>query len=77
VTGFRLPREVHLARRQADVLDELLADGASNAAIGKRLYLSEDTVKTHLRTIMAKAGVGNRTELVVAVLREKITVVRQ
>lgn len=68
------PLVVALAPRQLAVLTELVKDGASNIQIARRLYVSEDTVKTHLRTIMARCGVGSRTELVVAVLTGRVII---
>jgi two-component system NarL family response regulator len=50
-----------LTNREVTVL-ELVAKGMSNREIGAALFLSEDTIKTHLRRIYAKMGVGDRTE---------------
>ncbi len=50
-----------LSRRQREVL-ELLADGASNDEIARRLYISLNTVKFHVRTIYARLGVRSRLE---------------
>jgi len=41
----------------------LVVDGLSNPEIGRRLFMSRGTVKTHLSHIYAKLGVANRTEL--------------
>ena len=41
----------------------LIADGYNNAEIGKRLYVSEQTVKNHLHNIFDKLGVSDRLEL--------------
>lgn len=49
-----------LTRRETQIL-QMVAGGASNAAIGERLFVAEETVKTHLRRIFRKLGVGNRT----------------
>ena len=38
------------ARRESDVLDELL-QGQSNRQIGRNLFISEDTVKSHVRSV--------------------------
>ncbi len=50
-----------LTSRQREIL-ELLADGLSNAQIAAQLYLSESTVKQHLRAAYKVLGVTNRTE---------------
>lgn len=52
-----------LTRREVQVLN-LLAAGKTNAQIGARLFISEGTVKSHLRHIMDKLGATNRTEAV-------------
>jgi predicted ATPase/DNA-binding CsgD family transcriptional regulator/class 3 adenylate cyclase len=41
----------------------LVADGLTNPEIGRRLFMSRGTVKTHLSHVYAKLGVANRTEL--------------
>lgn len=51
-----------VSRREQDVL-ELLAQGMSNAEIGRKLFLSEATVKSHLRRIMTKWGVRDRIQV--------------
>ncbi|PZF91227.1 DNA-binding response regulator [Micromonospora endophytica] len=53
-----------LTRREQEVMT-LLSAGHSNAAIARRLLLTEKTVKNHLANIFAKLQVGNRTEAVV------------
>jgi two-component system NarL family response regulator len=50
-----------LTSREISVL-ELVARGMSNKEIGATLFLTEDTIKTHLRHAFAKLGVGDRTE---------------
>jgi DNA-binding NarL/FixJ family response regulator len=58
-------REPHLpetlTEREADVLS-LLAQGRSNKDIARNLHIVEDTVKTHVRHILAKLGVQSRTQ---------------
>ena len=52
-----------LTRREVQVLNQLAA-GKTNAQIGARLFISEGTVKSHLRHIMDKLGAATRTEAV-------------
>ncbi|ABF43920.1 two component transcriptional regulator, LuxR family (plasmid) [Deinococcus geothermalis DSM 11300] len=51
----------HLSPREEDVL-RLLARGLSNKAIARDLAISESTVKNHVKSILAKMQVRNRTE---------------
>ncbi len=57
-----------LTVRELDVL-RLIVDGCSNDAIGKRLYLTVGTVKTHVRNILNKMCVDDRTQAAVRALR--------
>jgi DNA-binding NarL/FixJ family response regulator len=50
-----------LTARQREIL-EMLVEGLSNAEIAGRLYLSESTIKQHLRAVYKELGVRNRTE---------------
>jgi DNA-binding NarL/FixJ family response regulator len=57
-----------LTGRELEVL-ALLARGKSNKEIGANLYISETTVKSHLRSIFAKLNVLSRTEAITAASR--------
>ncbi|MCU1351068.1 MAG: LuxR family transcriptional regulator [Acidimicrobiales bacterium] len=59
-------RELGLSEREAEVVS-LAALGRRNAQIAEMLYVSVDTVKTHLARSFRKLGVHNRTELSVTV----------
>jgi DNA-binding NarL/FixJ family response regulator len=64
-------RVKELTVRERDVL-RLLADGLSNEEIGKRLFISAETVRTHLRKAMDKLGAETRTQAVAVALRDRI-----
>jgi DNA-binding NarL/FixJ family response regulator len=57
-----------LTARELDVL-KLIVDGCSNAAIAEQLYISVGTVKTHVRNILNKLCVSDRTQIAVHALR--------
>ena len=52
-----------LTRREREVL-AMLAEGETNARIARRLVVSEDTVKTHVKHILRKLAVQNRSQAV-------------
>jgi DNA-binding NarL/FixJ family response regulator len=56
-----------LSARELDVL-RLVARGLTNADIGRELYISEATVKTHLLRMFQKLGVSDRTAAVTTAL---------
>jgi predicted ATPase/DNA-binding CsgD family transcriptional regulator len=51
-----------LAKREADVA-RLVADGLTNKQIGARLYISERTVDSHVRSILNKLGFNSRAQI--------------
>jgi two-component system, NarL family, response regulator len=57
-----------LTQRELDTLN-LVATGRSNREIAKSLFISEETVKTHLRTLYQKLNVSDRTQAVTAALK--------
>jgi len=59
----RVVEHKNLSRREAQVA-LCCAEGLTNAEIGSRLLVTEQTVKFHLRNIFVKFGVKRRTELI-------------
>lgn len=60
-----------LTQRESEVLG-LVLTGLSNHSIAKQLFVGDETVKSHLRSIYRKLGVGDRAGAVAAALREGI-----
>jgi DNA-binding NarL/FixJ family response regulator len=68
----RMPPPTSLGRlsaREFDVLAEM-AKGMDNARIAQRLFISNDTVKTHVKAILRKLGARDRAHAVAMVLGE-------
>ncbi len=72
-----LMAEVVSARGQPDILTprereilQLLADGMSNVDVAAKLFISQETVKSHVRHILAKLEADTRTQAVAIALRE-------
>jgi DNA-binding NarL/FixJ family response regulator len=64
-------REGLLTAREREIL-QLLAEGLSNADVAQRLFISQETVKSHVRHILAKLEADTRTQAVAIALRESI-----
>ncbi|MFC9633562.1 response regulator [Streptomyces mirabilis] len=58
------PELAGLSPRERDIL-ALIGDGLTNREIGKKLYLSEKTVKNHISRLLAKLGVQRRVQAAV------------
>jgi two-component system, NarL family, response regulator LiaR len=58
-----------LTPREREIL-QLLADGMSNADVAGRLFISQETVKSHVRHILVKLEADTRTQAVAIALRE-------
>jgi two-component system nitrate/nitrite response regulator NarL len=65
-TRRRLPadKQSSLTRRERQIA-RVVAEGATNKEIGRRLRMAEGTVKVHLHHIYCKLGIANRTALAV------------
>jgi len=57
-----------LTQREIEIL-QLIANGMSNKVIAEKLCVSDNTVKYHLKNMMQKLGVQNRTEAVAHAIR--------
>jgi DNA-binding NarL/FixJ family response regulator len=64
-------RDEMLTGREREIL-QLLADGMSNADVAKKLFISQETVKSHVRHILAKLEADTRTHAVAIALRDSI-----
>ena len=71
VSGELADRVPSLTQREREVL-RLLADGLANDEIGKRLHISSETVRTHIRKAMTKLEADTRTQAVATALRQSI-----
>jgi DNA-binding NarL/FixJ family response regulator len=60
-----------LTAREREIL-QLLADGMSNADVASKLFISQETVKSHVRHILSKLEADTRTHAVAIALRESI-----
>jgi len=58
------PAPDRLTAREHDIL-ELLGEGMSNKAIARSLHIAPETVKSHVKRIFEKLGVGRRAQAVV------------
>jgi DNA-binding NarL/FixJ family response regulator len=60
-----------VSARELEVL-QLVAQGLNNREIGKRLFISENTVKNHVRNILEKLQLHSRMDAVMYAVREKL-----
>ena len=64
-------RKPTLTGREIEVL-ELVADGKTSREIGDLLFISENTVKNHIRNILDKLGLHSRNEAVLYAIKENL-----
>jgi len=65
-----------LSLRERDVLREV-AFGRTNREIGDRLFISEETVKTHVARLLSKLNMQNRTQLVAYAVKHRFVDVQE
>jgi DNA-binding NarL/FixJ family response regulator len=63
--------EEDLTQREIEVLSQVAA-GRRNREIGEKLFISEETVKVHIRHIMEKLSARDRTQAVAIAVRRGI-----
>ena len=64
--------EVGREYRRLEAAAKLVAKGLNNRDIAKQLFISENTVKNHIRNILEKLQLHSRMEAVVYAVREKL-----
>ncbi len=65
------PRGTKLSDRELEVL-RLVALGHNNREIGQKLFISENTVKNHMRNILEKLQLSSRVEAATYAVRERL-----
>jgi len=68
-------RKPSLTGREIEVLS-LVADGRTSRQIGDILFISENTVKNHIRNVLDKLGMHSRNEAVLYAVRENLITLR-
>ena len=63
IPNERKREDLHITRRELEIL-ELIARGLSNREIAEKLFVSENTVKTHSSRVFDKLGARRRTQAV-------------
>ena len=71
LAGAHAAQSPELTQRERDVL-RLLANGKTNDEMGKELFISPETVRTHVRKAMAKLDADTRTHAVATALRQRL-----
>jgi DNA-binding CsgD family transcriptional regulator len=71
VSGAQNPAVVRLSPREQEVL-LLVSEGCSNSMIASRLHVTENTVKSHVESLLNRFGARNRAEVVAAASRQRL-----
>jgi DNA-binding NarL/FixJ family response regulator len=74
VASLPIHLPIHLSPREAEVL-ALLAEGAPNKVIARRLGISVHTVKFHVAALLVKLGAANRTDAIATAMRQGLVLV--
>lgn len=67
----RLPHRYRLTEREFEIL-ALIVEGRTNPEIATALYLSTNTIKTHVTAILNKLGVNDRLQAAVFAVRHQL-----
>lgn len=73
--SFELPPMSELTEREIEVL-KLIAEGCDNDTVAQKLFISHNTVKTHVRHIFGKLGVSDRTRAALWAVRHGLVKIR-
>lgn len=68
---------VEVTAREWEVLAELVIDGQGNKVLGQRLFITEDTVKSHVKHLMKKTGTTTRTHLALVVAKRQVVIIQR
>ncbi len=71
VGSFQRKNESGLTEREQDVLNQL-CQGKSYKNIGDALFISQDTVRSHIKSIYKKLEVNSKSEAVVKAFKERL-----
>jgi DNA-binding CsgD family transcriptional regulator len=71
ISASHAPAAVRLSPREQEVL-RLVSEGCSNAMIASRLHVTENTVKSHVESLLNRFGARNRAEVVAAASRQRL-----
>jgi two-component system nitrate/nitrite response regulator NarL len=70
-TSAELSDEVHLTAQEKKIL-MCLVQGQANKMIARSLHIAESTVKIHIKHILRKTGLGNRTQLALFAVAKEV-----
>lgn len=63
-----------LSEAEYKVFRQLMKSGGTNKQIGQALYLTEHTIKSHMKNIFKKTGATSRHDLLTKIYRDEIKV---